>query len=168
MTKTEELRLLLELRGRIERLEAVLGARGELPPMRPIHVEVPPDLRRAEEIELPKVKERPMQTYEVDPTLIGYMSHSEIVQVCRDAGYPNASKQIPQEDLVSLLFGESDCVPEDPLEEVRRRTYNFVNGNKRMLISTMRCDLNCPACPHNRVVECYTENHDIVDNHKET
>jgi hypothetical protein len=30
------------------------------------------------------------------------------------------------------------------------------------MVSNVSCDLDCPACPHRRVVECYTDNHDLV------
>jgi hypothetical protein len=27
----------------------------------------------------------------------------------------------------------------------------------------MNCDLHCPTCPHDKVVQCYTINHDRID-----
>jgi hypothetical protein len=85
------------------------------------------------------------------------MSVSELVEVARLAGYEHASRQLLPEDLIALILGELDD-PEDPLASIRAKIFDFVDGNQRILRSQMRCDLYCPACPHNMVVECYTDN----------
>jgi len=98
----------------------------------------------------------------VDVTRLHEASHTELVQLAHKAGYPDVSRQVLEEDIIALLLGEAAHV-EDPLQEVRERTYDFVQGNRRIMASQLSCDLYCPGCPHHKVVECYTTNRDYVD-----
>jgi hypothetical protein len=98
----------------------------------------------------------------VDLELLPYMSESELVEIARLAGYSNASRQLLPEDLIALILGELPEEPADSLEQIRERIFDFVDGNQRILRSQMTCDLYCPTCPHNKVVECYVVNRDKV------
>jgi hypothetical protein len=113
-----------------------------------------------------KTRRRPTKktptAHPVDLTLLEEMSESELVAVARLVGYPTASRRLLPEDLISLILGEVDEPPEDPLVDIREKIFDFVDGNQRILRSQMSCDLHCPTCPHHKVVECYTVNQDKV------
>jgi len=99
---------------------------------------------------------------DLDFTLLGGMSDSELVQIARNMGIPGASRRQLTEDLISLILGESS-EPEDPLAEIRARTYNFVHSNPRISKAEMLCDSQCLQCFHHTVVACYAVNEDLVD-----
>lgn len=98
----------------------------------------------------------------IDPTQLDQCSDSELVEVARRMGYPNASRAQHRDDLLLLLIGEADPPARDELEEVRAKTYSKVRG-QALLLTTLNCDANCPLCPHDKVVACYAENRDVVD-----
>ena len=99
---------------------------------------------------------------QIDLTELAEMNDSELVEVARLVGYPAASRMIPRDDLISLILGEIDEVA-DPIAGVRQRMYAFVQGNKTMITGKFDCDFYCPGCPHPKVVECYSDNHDLAD-----
>jgi hypothetical protein len=111
----------------------------------------------------PRKKKAPPkeEAFDLDLSKVSDMSTTEIVQICTKMGHAYASRALHREDLISLLVGETIDV-EDPLEEHRSKTFEFVRNNKRMLTSVMSCDLHCPTCPHGQVVECWSDNEDKV------
>ncbi len=113
-------------------------------------------------------RSRKKEPFEIDLTRLDEASDTELVLIARHIGYPNASRQMVREDLIDMILGEEFDV-DDPLEEIRRRTYAFVTARRRSLDpQAMKCDFYCPGCPHNKVIECYTDNHGYVDAHAES
>lgn len=166
MKATDQLKLLLDLAARVEVLENIIrsneklvytkdedDASGYTPPEEAGRYEPPPEQKKP-----PKKKKVPQ--FEI--SAIEFMSNTELVQMCHRLGHTNATRQIPRDDLISLILGEGIEVM-DPLEEIRERTHQFVQGNKRLMRAVMSCDLNCPVCPHHQVVACYTANHQKVE-----
>lgn len=102
----------------------------------------------------------------VDWERLDELSLSELVELARRAGIVHASRQLPERELIDLLLGAQDLV-EDPLAEIRAKTYRFLQDSRRsILASAMDCDLFCPGCPHDKVVECYTDNLQRVNDHQ--
>ena len=154
------LRTILELRHRVDRLEQSCGRAGILDAYQP------PSIPTVD----PEPEPQPMTTKKkadapppLDETRLWEMSHSEVVQVAQMVGFEHASRAISKDELIGLILGDLQGVVDDPLDVVRSRTFAFVRGNRRLMVSKMRCSLHCPTCPHHRVVECYSANHDIVD-----
>ena len=100
------------------------------------------------------------KVFTFDPMLMGEASHSELVQLARRVGHTHASRQVPREDLEELILG-ADISIEDPLEYIREKTFEFINGNSLML-STLSCSTHCPTCPYGGVVHCFATNSDLV------
>jgi hypothetical protein len=98
---------------------------------------------------------------EVDPTRLEECSDTELVHLCRMIGYRTASRAMHRDDLIALARMEILPTP-DPLEIIRRKTYKKVQG-RALLRTVMNCDLECLACPHDQVVQCYAINHGTVD-----
>jgi len=98
---------------------------------------------------------------ELDPTRLGECSDSELVAICRKLGFLTASRAMHRDDLISLARMEIEAPP-DLLHEIRLKTHKKVRG-KQLLRTVMNCDLHCPTCPHDKVVQCYAINHDRVD-----
>ena len=107
-------------------------------------------------------KRRKQKEPDIDLTKLDEMSDSELVAAALLVGHEHASRAIVREDLIALILGEVDEI-EDVLQPIREKTYNFVKGNRSVMKSLVDCDMYCPACPHHKVVDCYTDNHDIVD-----
>ena len=96
------------------------------------------------------------EPFDLDLTRLEEASDTELVQIANYLGYDNASRQLHRDDLIDLILGEEINV-EDPLQKIRDRTYAYVTAHRRSIsASAMNCDFYCPACPHNKVVECYT------------
>ena len=157
LKESEVVRLVMDLLKRVEILEEqVLGSLPSVlaPPERPEKPEVP---------KKPAKKKKPAQEEEFDLDLskLGAMSTTEIAQICNKSGHTYASRALHREDLINLLVGEPISI-EDPLEEHRRKTFAFVQDNKQMLTSVLTCDMHCPTCPHRQVVECWTDNKDLI------
>lgn len=156
----ELLSIILELRHRVDRLEQSCGRAGLLdayqpPPIPTVDPEpVPAPMPTKKKADVPPP---------LDETKLWTMSHSEVVQAAHTVGFAHASRAIAKNVLIGLILGELQGEPADPLALIRERTFGFVRGNRSLMVSKMRCSLNCPTCPHHRVVECYTANHDIVD-----
>jgi hypothetical protein len=154
MNQSEQTRLTIDLLRRVEILEEVIL--GTLPSIiEPVE---------AEELTTKKVRKKKApkeDSFDLDLSKIGGMSTTEIAQICNKMGHLYASRAMHREDLISLLVGEAIDV-EDPLEEHRSKTFEYVQNNKRMLTSVMSCDLHCPTCPHGQVVECWSDNEDKV------
>ncbi|MEC8306399.1 MAG: hypothetical protein VXZ72_00870 [Chlamydiota bacterium] len=109
-----------------------------------------------------KVEKAPEEDeFDLDLGKIPLMSDTELVQICNRIGFTSASKALHRDDLVNLLVGEEVNV-DDPLEEQRTKTFDFVSNNKKMLTSVLTCDMHCPTCPHHQVVECWSDNKDLV------
>ena len=98
--------------------------------------------------------------FKLDLSRLNECNLTELIQIARHAGYPDVSRQMPREEIEALLWGDEVHV-EDPLMEVREQTFNYLQGNSVML-SGLTCSTHCPTCPHDRVVDCYSRNHDIV------
>lgn len=144
---------------RLQRLEAAVGQAGVLPPYQSPEL---PELEKPPEPEVRNVKKK-AEPFTLDVTKLDAMSHTELVQVCRTLGFEHASRQLLREDLVGLILGEVEGEVIDPLSGVREKTHAFIEGNRSLMASLMRCDLNCPTCPHDIVVECYAVNHQKVE-----
>ena len=109
-----------------------------------------------------KVEKAPEEDeFDLDLGKIPLMSNTELVQICNRIGFTSASKSLHRDDLINLLVGEEVNV-DDPLEEQRAKTFDFVSNNKKMLTSVLTCDMHCPTCPHHQVVECWSDNKDLV------
>jgi hypothetical protein len=161
MKSTDQLRLLLDLDERVKALEAIIREGQPLvyeAPAKAATYTAPEEPVKA----APKRKKKKKEL-ELDFSSIEFMSRTELVQVCHWLGHEDASLLLPREDLESLIVGEEVDVF-DPLEEIREKTYLFVSKNERLMRSMMACDLDCSVCPHHQVVECYTINHEKVEN----
>lgn len=100
---------------------------------------------------------------DIDISKIELMSESELVEVADIAGIPNTSRALGREKLIELILGMTDSQDiQDPVESVRARIWHYVQGNRSLMVSNVSCDLHCPTCPRRRVVECFTDNHDLV------
>lgn len=102
----------------------------------------------------------------VIPPNLDELSHSEIVEIAKHAfkkhlAPENLAKitlQIPKEDLISAINGESKLgILVDPIEEIRRRIFDYINQNS-LLKSNLTCSTHCPTCPYAKVVNCFTVN----------
>tara|TARA_B100000131_G_scaffold304437_1_gene329452 strand:+ start:1785 stop:2279 length:495 start_codon:yes stop_codon:yes gene_type:complete len=156
MKTSDMARMILDLQRRLEILEEhVLGTLPEI-------VEPPTKDDPSPPKSSSKKKEEVIEDFELDLGKLPMMSTTEIVQACILHGHVNASRAMLREDLIDLLMGEPIDV-EDPVEDIRNKTYSFVQENELMLRSQMQCDLHCPSCPNNTVVQCWTANHDLVD-----
>jgi len=114
--------------------------------------------------EAPKKKKKEPAGLKYDPEDVVEMSESELVELAHLVGFETASRLLPREELVDLVwFQRESPVPEDQVQSIRERTAKFVQDNQRLMASSMPCNLDCPACPSRIVIECYTVNHDLVD-----
>lgn len=100
-----------------------------------------------------------------DPTRLEECSESELVAIAQYMGFEHVSRAMVREDIIELILGQSEEEPGvDLLADIREKIYTYVEGNRSMMpVSQMRCDLNCPLCPHQQVVDCYTVNQDLVE-----
>jgi len=103
--------------------------------------------------------------YPIDPTRLDECSDSELVEIAQYMGFENVSRAMMRDDIISLILGDEDEEPGmDLLAGIRRKIFAYVEGNRSMMpVAQMRCDLHCPTCPHQMVVDCYTVNQDLVD-----
>lgn len=109
-------------------------------------------------------KKKEPRDLEIDMSRVGEMSESELVEVAHALGFETASRLLPRDELIDLVsFRRESPVPEDQVQKIRERTYQYVDGNRRIMPSGLPCDLDCPNCPSRRVVECYAVNSDLVD-----
>lgn len=97
----------------------------------------------------------------IDPTQLDDCSDTELVEICRKMGMVTASRAIHRDDLILYILEPRDPPP-DLLDTIRRKTFKKVQGQS-LLRTVMNCDLNCPVCPHDKVVQCYAINHGVVD-----
>jgi hypothetical protein len=139
--------VVLELLSRVEAIEVHLGLRKEEHKMA---------VKR-------RSGRRRKREQKIDLTRLHECSDTELVQIARAIGFNGAGRHLLREDLTALILGELDGDPEDAIADIRERIYNYVRGNRRIMISQLSCDLHCPACPHIKILECYSENHDKVD-----
>ena len=105
-------------------------------------------------------RKKKRQVWDLDVTKLHECNLTELVQAARRVGYPEVSRQMPRDDIEGLILGE-DVHLEDPLVEVRERIHDYLHGNSVML-SGLQCSTDCMRCPHDRVVDCYSRNHDQV------
>ena len=158
LRQSEVAQLVVDLVRRVEILEEhVIGKLpGSVkPPPLPEEVDVVPmkKVRKAASVE--------DKEFDLDLSKVPLMSDSEIAQICERVGMVGASRSLHRDDLVSLLVGETTGV-EDPLENQRKKTFHFISNNRKMLTSVLTCDMHCPTCPHHQVVECWSDNKDLV------
>ena len=99
--------------------------------------------------------------FDLDMSKLPLMSNSELAQICARIGFPNASRSLHRDDLIGLIAGDEIDI-EDPLSEQRENTFAFVSNNRKMLTSVLTCDMHCPTCPHHQVIECWSDNKDLV------
>lgn len=98
--------------------------------------------------------------WDLDLTRLDECNLTELIQAARRAGYPHVSEQMPREDIELLLLGD-EVHQEDPLHQIRQDLHDYLVGNSVML-SGLDCSTRCLVCPHARVVDCYSRNHDLV------
>lgn len=119
-----------------------------------------------EETVLPEGKKRkPRRTKypSIDVSTLHELSESELVEIARLTGHEAASRQLPREEIIDLILGARD-EPEDPIETIRMRIYDWTRRFRRTLnISQFRCDLDCPNCPDGITTACYAENHTRIE-----
>lgn len=95
--------------------------------------------------------------------LIEEMSHTELAQACREVGHEHAYRHIPRDELEDMLLGRRRDL-HDPVQHQREVISAHVLGNLRIInASLLDCDMNCPLCPHSKVIECYTSNKEKVE-----
>lgn len=111
----------------------------------------------------PKAKSPSGDPTKIEASLVATMSLSELVTIARTGGMVNASRATPREKLEQFLMGTTVEAEPDILEGIRQRTSDYVSNNLRIMRSLLSCDLVCATCPHAKVIECYSENHDLVD-----
>jgi hypothetical protein len=97
----------------------------------------------------------------IDPTDLDMCSDTELVEICRRMGKTHVSRALHRDDILLQILDPREGPP-DLLEEIRLKTHKKVRGQS-LLRTVMNCDLNCPACPHDKVVQCYAINHEVVD-----
>ena len=118
--------------------------------------------------------DRLKKAIETNRELLTSCSHEELVQILWKLGKPEASKQVREADAIDIIksialhrdifsspedFIERDI--EDPVEEIRKKTFAYIN-KEQVDVSNMSCSLHCPTCPHYTVVECWTDNSDLI------
>lgn len=113
----------------------------------------------------PRKRRQTKDERDIDVTRLHEVSHTELVSIAQRAGYDTVSRQLPPDDLIDIILGAAEP-PQDALAPVRERIHQFVQA-ERVMVSSMPCDLDCPNCPHHWVVECYTDNRDLVDDRNE-
>jgi hypothetical protein len=106
------------------------------------------------------MKRKKSDKWDFDPLSMDEASHGELIQLARRLGATHASRQVPREDLEDLILGVEIPV-EDPLDYIRRETFDYISKNSLML-STLRCSTHCPTCPQAGVVHCFAINSDLV------
>ena len=99
-------------------------------------------------------------TWTLDLARLDELNHTELVQVARKIGYTEATRQVPKEDLIDMIFGDELDI-EDPVDEIRDVIHTYIQGNQ-VLLSTLHCTTHCPTCPHERVINCFASNSDLV------
>lgn len=143
--------LVLQLDSRVHKLETHIAELESL-------------LRQEEQGDMPRRrrrKPRSLLDYEIDLERLHLMSDSELVRFCRALGHPTASRAHHRDDLTHLILGEHVDVF-DAIGEIRETIHTFVRGNRSIIsAANMDCDFNCPACPHDKVVACWSVNRDF-------
>ena len=107
-----------------------------------------------------KTRRKKKDVWDLDLTRLAECNQTELIQAARRAGYPHVSRQMDASDIEALLLGDEIAV-EDPLAQVRQYLHDYLTGNSVML-SGLNCSTECLKCPHDRVVDCYARNHDLV------
>lgn len=111
-------------------------------------------------------KQRKSKTdFEFDPTMLDQLSESELVSIAHRLGYDTVSRAYTAEDIVEIVTGTvgEDSIP-DVLSNIRETIHDHIRAQAgRISAAALRCDRNCPACPHHLVIECYTTNRDLVE-----
>ena len=110
-------------------------------------------------------KKKFKEDFAFDPTQLSELSESELVTIAHHLGYAKVSRAYTREDIVEIINGTvgEDSMP-DVLSEVRETIHRHITEQAgRVSAAALRCDMNCPVCPHHMVVECYTTNRDLVE-----
>ena len=162
LKESEVVRLLMDVLRRVEILEEqVIGSLPSALDLPETPEKPAPKKKKSKTVQAHLKEVREGEEFDLDLSKLGAMSTTEIAQICNKMGHTHASRALHREDLITLLVGE-DINIEDPLEEHRRKTFEFVQNNQQMLTSVLSCDMHCPTCPHRQVVECWTDNKDLV------
>jgi hypothetical protein len=109
----------------------------------------------------PRKRRKTKDENEIDVTRLDELSETELVAIAHQMGFETVSRQIPAEDIIDIILGGVDS-PQDPLLPVREGIHDFVQKNE-IMVASLPCDLDCPNCTHHWVVECFTDNRDLVD-----
>lgn len=113
-----------------------------------------------------KTTKKVKKTQIVIPPDLDSLSHSEIVEIAKHSfkkhlvpeNLAKITVQIPREDLISAIKGESQLgILVDPIGEIREKIFGYINTNS-ILKSNLTCTTYCPTCPWAKVVNCYTVN----------
>lgn len=159
MKQSDLIKLILEHDDRLSRIEELLlgEARASLTLPEPKKATQAPEPKTKK----PRKKKAPAPI-EVDFGKVYEMSDSELVIICKDMGNKGASRQMLREDLLAYVLGDSIQM-DDPLSDIREKTFAYIRGNATMVKSVQKCSLDCPTCPSNTVVECWSVNSDLIE-----
>lgn len=153
MKLSDQLRLLLELEGRVSAIEKILYRMSSGQP--------PPQLEG--DTKKPKPKKENKKKLDLKNVDLSKMSKTELAQAAFMNGYIQACRGHQREDLEGLIRGEA-VVIEDPLEAVRDQIYYFITKVQPSLRQTLRCSCDCrERCPASQVVDCWTSNKDKIE-----
>ena len=94
------------------------------------------------------------------------LNHTELVEICRRAGFIQAHRGIPRDDLIQLLEGgfSDDYTMHDPINEYRDAMLHMQERwpvVRSQLSTTGGCAAEhyaCWVCPAARVLYCIAEN----------
>tara|TARA_Y100001973_G_scaffold11452_2_gene15565 strand:- start:1182 stop:1724 length:543 start_codon:yes stop_codon:yes gene_type:complete len=140
------------LEGRVQNIEALLlGAplqELEAPPKEPQSPSKRKGSKTIEDIRKLLLKKSPSKT--------------ELVQLCKMYGFPEASHVHEVEDLLSALKGEEVHWYGDPFYDERNMTFEYIKDTP-IATSLAKCDLDCMSCPNYRVAMCWTENGEKIE-----
>lgn len=109
----------------------------------------------------PRKRRKTKDENDIDVTRLTEVSDTELVTIANQMGYETVSRQLPRDDIIDIILGSVEP-PQDPLLPIREGTHNFVQKNE-VMVASLPCDLDCPNCTHHWVVECFTDNRDLVD-----
>jgi len=128
--------------------------------------ELQKDMQRAEDLLTETLDDDPeTNPYKEEEIAISLeqLNHSELVAICRQRGWGNASRDIPSEVLIQVLKEEEDPdIIGDPIDKYRRAIEKFLKDYPSV-VSQLRCDQNHAACPPARVIECFGSAPEIKD-----
>ena len=80
-------------------------------------------------------------------------SKNELLSFCRDAGLYEAHRGLSKMQLAELLEGVGDKLPDNPINEWRRKIMQFIKDNQNT--TQLECHGNCFLHSDVKVAQCY-------------